>query len=56
MDAREPYARKLQQKLLEIQEPGGSFWDFHISEYTRAYGTAFSVMALEQTLRALPKD
>ena len=50
-EARGPYADQLVGKLLEIQEPEGAFWDFHISDYTRAYGTAFGVMALQ---RALP--
>jgi hypothetical protein len=49
-DARAKFAPQLAQKLLEIQEPEGSFWDFHISDYTRAYGTAFAVMALQRTL------
>jgi len=50
VDERGPYASQLQATLLEIQEPDGAFWDFHISEYTRAYGTAFAVMALQHTL------
>ena len=51
-DQRAPFAKQLQQKLLEIQEVDGAFWDFHISEYTRAYGTAFAVLALQRTRRA----
>jgi hypothetical protein len=51
-DQRAPFAKQLQQKLLEIQEDDGAFWDFHISEYTRAYGTAFAVLALQRTRRA----
>lgn len=53
-EARARFAPKLQEKLLEIQEPEGSFWDFHISDYTRSYGTAFAVLALQRTLRASP--
>ena len=51
-DRRAPFAKQLQQKLLEIQEPDGSSWDFHISEYTRSYGTAFAIMALQRTRKA----
>lgn len=46
------FARALEAKLLEIQEEDGSFWDFHISTYTRAYGTAFAVMSLARTTQA----
>ena len=49
-ELRQHYADQLASKLLEIQEPEGAFWDFHISDYTRAYGTAFAVMALKRTL------
>lgn len=51
-DQRAPYARALESKLLEIQEADGAFWDFHISTYTRAYGTAFAVMSLARAARA----
>jgi hypothetical protein len=51
-DRRAPFAKQLQQKLMEIQEPDGSSWDFHISEYTRSYGTAFAIMALQRTRKA----
>jgi hypothetical protein len=54
-ESRKPYADQLAQKLLEIQEPDGAFWDFHISEYTRAYGTAFAVMALDRVTSPEPK-
>jgi hypothetical protein len=53
-EARPRYADELARKLLEIQEPEGAFWDFHISDYTRAYGTAFAVMALKRTLPIAP--
>jgi hypothetical protein len=49
---RATFAKQLQQKLMEIQEPDGSTWDFHISEYTRSYGTAFAIMALQRTRKA----
>jgi len=42
-------------KLLVLQEPEGAFWDFHISGYTRAYGTAFAAMALQRALPTEPK-
>ncbi len=51
-DLRPRYARQLEEKLLEIQEEDGSFWDFHISTYTHAYGTAFAVMSLARAARA----
>jgi hypothetical protein len=51
-DQRANYARALEGKLLEIQEADGAFWDFHISTYTRAYGTAFAVMSLARASRA----
>lgn len=51
-DLRPRYARELEAKLLEIQEEDGSFWDFHISTYTHAYGTAFAVMSLARAARA----
>ncbi len=55
-EARPDYARRLAEKLLEIQEDDGAFWDFHISEYTRAYGTAFALMALQRTLPPEPAE
>ncbi len=51
-DQRPKYARALEAKLLEIQEADGAFWDFHISTYTRAYGTAFAVMSLARAARS----
>jgi hypothetical protein len=51
-DRRAPFAKQLQQKLMEIQEGDGSSWDFHISDYTRTYGTAFAIMALQRTRKA----
>lgn len=51
-DQRAPFAKQLEQKLMEIQEPDGSSWDFHISEYTRSYGTAFAIMALQRVRKA----
>ncbi len=51
-EQRTKYARALEGKLLAIQEEDGAFWDFHISTYTRAYGTAFAVMSLARASRA----
>jgi len=51
-EQRPKYARALEGKLLAIQEDDGAFWDFHISTYTRAYGTAFAVMSLARANRA----
>jgi len=52
VEQRPKYARALEAKLLEIQEDDGAFWDFHISTYTRAYGTAFGVMSLARAARS----
>jgi len=52
-DQRAPFAKQLEQKLMEIQEADGSMWDFHISDYTRSYGTAFAIMALQRARKAV---
>jgi len=54
-EQRAGYAKRLADKLLVLQEPEGAFWDFHISGYTRAYGTAFAAMALQRALPTEPK-
>ncbi|MSR48286.1 MAG: hypothetical protein EXS13_14705 [Planctomycetes bacterium] len=51
-EQRPKFARQLEAKLLDVQEADGAFWDFHISTYTRAYGTAFGVMSLARVARA----
>jgi len=52
-EQRAPFATQLEIKLLEMQEDDGAFWDFHISDYTRSYGTAFAIMALQRARRAV---
>ncbi|MFO0983136.1 MAG: hypothetical protein U1E76_15630 [Planctomycetota bacterium] len=49
--ARAELFAKLQRELLKTQEDDGAMWDFYISGYTRPYGTAFAVMALQRSLR-----
>jgi hypothetical protein len=43
---REHLAQALQQIILERQEPDGSWWDFPMYGYHKAYGTAFALMTL----------
>jgi hypothetical protein len=53
-EQRPDYYRQLCDKLLPIQEKDGAFWDFYISGYTRSYGTAFAIMALQRAIPAAP--
>jgi hypothetical protein len=32
--------------VLPHQEPDGSWWDFHLYDYGKPWGTAFAVMTL----------
>lgn len=47
---RAPYAKRLRNELIKTQQADGAMWDFWIANTTKAYGTAFGVMALAQTL------
>jgi hypothetical protein len=49
-EERAAHAKRLRPEVLKTQEPDGGFWDFWISGHTKAYGTAFAVMALGRTL------
>lgn len=52
--ARSEAFAKLRAKLLPDQQPDGSYWDFWIADLSRAYGTAFAVMALSNSLPQSP--
>lgn len=41
---------KLQREIIKTQEPSGSMWDFYMNSYGRPYGTAYSLMVLQQSL------
>lgn len=41
------YRKLMAQVLLPIQNRDGSWWDFPLYSYHKAYGTAFALMALE---------
>ncbi len=51
-DLGERYGRELRYEILKCRQKDGSFWDFWIASSTKAYGTAFSVIALARTLDA----
>ncbi len=44
------WAKRLRNELIKTQQDDGAMWDFWIANTTKAYGTAFGVMALAQTL------
>ncbi|MCG3127721.1 MAG: hypothetical protein CHACPFDD_02591 [Phycisphaerae bacterium] len=41
---------KLQREVIKTQEADGSMWDFYMNSYGRPYGTAYSLMVLQQSL------
>lgn len=41
------YAPRLEKILTAIQEPDGSWWDFPMYGYSKAYGTGLAMLALE---------
>lgn len=47
---REARWKKLRPEILKTQESDGGMWDFYISGHTKAYGTAFSILALQRSL------
>src|SRR4030095_2324992 len=49
-EQRTKYAPRLQRVLLDIQEPDGATWDMFLADFTRCYGTAYSIMSLQRTL------
>lgn len=48
--ARARFVERLQHEILKCQQKDGSIWDFWIASNTKAFGTAFGVMALARTL------
>ena len=50
-DMRQDAAVALWREVLKCQQKDGSIWDFWIASVTKAYGTAFGIMALGHTLR-----
>jgi len=40
------YREQLKSVILPHQEPDGSWWDFHLYDYGKPYGTAFAIMTL----------
>ena len=49
---RSPFQDQLAHILLALQEKDGSWWDFPMFNYHRAYGTAFALMSLNRCKRA----
>jgi hypothetical protein len=49
-EQRTQYGRLLRHEILKCRQKDGSFWDFWIASSTKPYGTAFSIMALAQTI------
>jgi hypothetical protein len=45
-DAKHQYASQLLDVILPHQEPDGSWWDYPMWDYHKAYGTAFAIMTL----------
>ena len=43
---RGPYRDQLAQILIRLQEKDGTWWDFPLYDYHKAYGTAFALMSL----------
>jgi len=43
---RKQYGEMISGILMELQEDGGSWWDFPFYSYHQPYGTAFAVMSL----------
>ena len=44
------YGILLRDEILKCRQKDGSFWDFWIASTTKSYGTAFSIMALAETI------
>ena len=44
--AQAPYRKQLEDILLKLQTPDGSWWDFTMQGYAKPYGTAFTLIAL----------
>lgn len=44
-------AHQLQEIILPLQEPDGSWWDYAMWDYHKPYGTALALLALQQLSR-----
>jgi hypothetical protein len=44
--AKREFAAKLENVVLPLQEPDGSWWDYAMWDYDKPYGTAFAIMTL----------
>ena len=42
------YREQLKSFVLPHQEPDGSWWDFHLYDYGKPWGTAFAIMTLQR--------
>jgi len=42
------YREQLKSFILPHQEPDGSWWDFHLFDYGKPWGTAFAMMTLQK--------
>ena len=47
-ERRAAYARQLASHLVPIEEKDGSWWDYQLYSYHKAYGTAYVLMALSR--------
>ncbi len=52
-ERRQRWAELLGQAILYCRDPDGSFWDYPLYSYHKAYGTAFALIALARAQRVL---
>ena len=43
----------LQQVMIDVQDPGGSWFDYPLYGYGHAYGTAYGILVLQSCNRVL---
>ena len=55
-DQQNHYWRALCRALLGCQQVDGSWWDYPLYGYYKAYGTAFAILALSPALETLSKE
>jgi hypothetical protein len=55
-EEREPFQDQLAHLLMRLQEKDGSWWDFPMFDYHQQYGTAFALMSLHRTQKAVQKS
>lgn len=51
---RAKYWERFQREVVKTQEADGSMWDYPMNSYGKPYGTAFAVLALQESLAARP--